>query len=568
MEAIMNVIVLAAALFSSPSFANAIVEDQVRCEAMLAVAMNMALDFDCDPKPSIIANSRIGLLSSRDSKFRAAGVQFVSFYLWLKKQTEGADTFDGTSLMMRKSFGEYLEAVKGGLQKNLEHEDPKTRGIAAASLLALDPHHKKAGAAFLVYFETLDKLESKEIERHELAFLLSFVPPEIAIPTLKRMLACEKEHIRRAALQAVLLIGDEAKELSPAIAKMLVKKDPAIFGDLPVIRIGFPVNENLALLCLGILDTRAVKAVPVLLQAIKTGNAPDEPEVYHLLGKISGESKEVANCLKEAIKSSSEETKLYAATGLIYADSKNSEAMKLILDALESKDSTTQKLAMKACARIGPRAEPAVPTLVKMFKETKDEERLQEFADIFGLIGPGAAEAVPDLKRELQAEHSNGTICENFARAMARIGGNGQTALRELLEQRQHVKEIGIYIGAHEASHVLGDLTEKPTTKTVKALENYLSYDDAMKDCFTLITIGKLGSQAKDAIPTLKQVAKSGKKYRADLHGLSEEIEPYARWALRRVSEKVPKPNPFINKLAAIIIGRTKPVQTEFLHAN
>jgi hypothetical protein len=196
-----------------------------------------------------------------------------------------------------------------------------------------------------------------------------------------------------------------------------------------------------------------------------------------------------------------------------------------------------------------------------MFKETKDENRLQAIADLFQLIGPSAAEAVPDLKRELQTEHSNSTIRENLALAMAKIGSKGQTALAQLLIEKDGY-------GAHQASKALGEMTEEATAETVKALVGYLRYDYAIEDCFTIISIGKLGSQAKEAIPTLKEVAKSGKKYRADLHGLSEEIEPYARWALRRVSEKVPKPSPFINKLAAIIVGRTKSVQTQFLHAN
>lgn len=558
----MHEIVLAAALFGFPALTNQIVEDVVRSDAMLAVAMNMVPDFDGDPNLSFVNTAWIGLLSSRDQKDRAKGVQYISLYLLLKQQTEGCDTFVGTSFMMRKTFGDYLDAVKGGLERNLDDSDAKIRGIAAASLLTLDPRHKKAATVFLKYVEKLDDLDAKERDGHELAFTVSLVPPELSIPTLKRMLACEKEDIRRVALQAILLVGDGAKELSPTIAKLLVKRDPAIFGDLPILRIGFPANENLALLGLGVLDTRAAKAVPVLLESIKSGNAPKEPEVYHLLGKISGESKEVADCLRKAMKNSPEEAKYYAASGLAYAHPDDTDALRLVVEGLKSKDSSTQKLAMKACARIGARAKPAMPTLIKMFKDTKDEKRLQEISDIFSLIGPNAAEAVPDLKRELQAEHSDSTICDDFAQAIARIGGKGQSALAELLVEKEGY-------GAHEASKAFGDLAEKPTSATVMAFVNHLGrYEWAAEDCFTLISIGKLGTQAKEALPTLKKAAKSGKKYQQDPHGLFEVVEPYARWAIRRVSEEFPKPNPIMNKLAVLLAGRTKPVETVFSHSD
>src|SRR5947209_7501217 len=104
------------------------------------------------------------MIASRDAKERATTLAFCSIYLAMKKQNEGGSDFKSTSGMLKKSLGKHLKAVVSSLEQDLQDMKGEIRGIAAASLLAIQPDHAKALLAFSKYVEEKKTLNDEKRE--------------------------------------------------------------------------------------------------------------------------------------------------------------------------------------------------------------------------------------------------------------------------------------------------------------------------------------------------------------------------------------------------------------------
>jgi HEAT repeat protein len=320
---------------------------------------------------------------------------------------------------------------------------------------------------------------------------------------------------------------------------MLVSEDPAIMGDLPILRIGFPVSEDLGYMCLTKIGSDARDALPVLLAAAKKSPRTSPPKVLHLLGMVGGESKEAIDLLQEALKSDSAEVRMHAASGLLLAKPHDAEALKYLMDSLESDNEQLQKSAMEALARVGPSAKPAVPSIVKILKVTSEEEvtseearvreaRVREISEVLARIGPGAKEAVPELERLLTKGDYDFQLADALASALAKQGKEGEAALlRVFLDKPVRYREY--------AAGAIGYFGEKAGDESVKALIEELDSPNGLCTCEVIASLGKIGPKARKAAPALKEIME--KEISKDDRPDEYCAKLLAGWALKRVSD-------------------------------
>lgn len=418
-------------------------------------------------------------------------------------------------------------------------ENVEKRAIVAF-LTSRDDKIRAEGVGFFWSYTTLKRQVESDADSKQLAKSLEASLGGYKKSVVAKEFLGDKEAKRRTeALKTVLLLGKQAKETAPTIAKMLVSEDPAIMGDVPIMRIGLPVSEDLAYMCLTRIGSDGRDAMPVLLTAAKKSPRTSPPKVLHLLGIVGGESKEAIDLLHEALKSDSADVRMHAASGLLLAKPHDAEALKYLKDSLESDKEQLQKSAMEALARVGPSAKPAVPSIVKILKVTSEEEvtneedrarqdRIREIADVLARIGPGAEEAVPELERLLTKGNYDFQLAEMLAYALAKQGKEGEAALlRVFLDKPVRYREY--------AAGAIGDYGEKAGEESVKALIEELDSPDGLCTCEVIASLGKIGPKAKKAAPALKEITE--KKISKDDRPDAYYAKLLAGWALKRVSD-------------------------------
>jgi HEAT repeat protein len=239
-------------------------------------------------------------------------------------------------------------------------------------------------------------------------------------------------------------------------------------------------------------------------------------------------------------------------------------ALKLMLEDLSP---DFRSFAVMTLHEIGPLAKKAVPELVELLKEEKSSELRRLAADTLGKIGPDAAAALPALRDMVAALEHPSTRAgfverEQLLVVMTRIGPEAALPLADLLDKedaelRQHV------LLAFEA---LGPKGAKATAKlepllkdsnpwvrfiAARALWKVCQHKDVVATFAKLLddqdltlrtevawTLGKLGADAREALPALqKQLQEADKRntdprfdrFRATALNAIFRIDPEAR---------------------------------------
>jgi HEAT repeat protein len=181
------------------------------------------------------------------------------------------------------------------------------------------------------------------------------------------------------------------------------------------------------------------------------------------------------------------------ALGKLRADLKT--VVPALVEALKDKESDVRYCAAVAIEDIGTEARDAVPALIKALKDPDDSVRSAAIGAIEG-IGEAAAEATPLLVDMIKAgAEGEGLLA---ARALGKMGGRAVGPLLEALAKEAETDEVRVrLVGA------LGRIG-KPA---VQDLAKILSAPEAKVRQAAAMALGRIGPDARDALPALESAA-------------------------------------------------------------
>jgi HEAT repeat protein len=232
-------------------------------------------------------------------------------------------------------------------------------------------------------------------------------------------------------------------------AEALSQIDPADESVARVLIEAIKDHETLSMGALARLGPRGHSALPSLLRDMeKPTNDGDrdgkegiaKSAIVQALVWIDPEGREIVPALIRALRDADPDTRALAAIALGLFAGHSREAVMELAQALKSVDDGESpdggalwdmaECSAKALARIGEKAEPALPTLVQLL--ASQSQRKREWAAVAIVrIGPGAKGATSALIRSLKDESYRVRI--SAASALGRIGPDAKTAVPSLI---------------------------------------------------------------------------------------------------------------------------------------
>jgi len=426
------------------------------------------------------------------------------------------------------------------LLKALKAKDEPTRAKAAGALGRLAPKAKEAIPALI---EAL-KDKSEWVQEMASEALQEF--GQDAMPFFVKALTHPNGRVRLQVMK--LLHPSDASEAQdkailrkalPDLLKALKDKDPDIRKE--------------AIWLLG--ESGDKKAIPAILILMKTDKEAEvQDAAVECFREFGPEGKAAIPDLKHIlITNPTDERRLFLAFKSL--ESIGSASVPVIVELLNSPDSTIRKNALDSLRSMRGRAQAAVPHLVKAL-ETQDEERRVDIIAVLRDMGPGAKAAIPTLKtllkslstdvrimasealhtidpktvegvpvliKIIQNEQDEGIRWE-AAWALGSFGPKAKAGVPALLQALQNKK---VHFAAFTALQAIGGTGEKPT---LAALVKLLSEPDPELRVTALTSLKELGQRAKNALPSLL----------TSLQHKSEKVRNAAAMALSAVGPNVP----------------------------
>ncbi|GEM_PF-6931949 len=296
-----------------------------------------------------------------------------------------------------------------------------------------------------------------------------------AAPALAEALKSDpSQQVRIAAIEALLKLKPTPKEVLPAVLGAL--QDP-----------GFPVIRNTAIQLLEAWGPDAAEAALPLAEFARATKDQEERErcLKAVAGMGSAAAPACATVLKVLedqpaayMRRSVEETLLTVGEGAVPA----------LTDGLRSPQPYVRASSAETLGRIGPPSRNAVPALIEAMKDADLNGARLPAIQAFGGIGPGAEAAIPALVALFDDDRDN-SFRNAAVGSLLRMGGKAIPALEVLLTRKDEWLDFGV--GSE---------------------------------------LGKLGPEAKAAVPFLVKGARQ-KGWKARLHAAS---------ALGRIGEEIP----------------------------
>jgi HEAT repeat protein len=340
-----------------------------------------------------------------------------------------------------------------------------------------------------------------------------------AVVALLAVLSDDRSYVRRSAVEALGYLGAEAKSAVPdLIPKLAVGNDTAgNRGDpstevrreivLTLGRIDPEAKSVLATLGKSLRDpdnSVSQAATDVLVQIGKGGAACDE--VVAIFAAATTD-KDLQVCLRSI-----------AALGLIGGD----RVIPPLAAAVKRKEATVRKKAVESLAKVGPKNKTVVPALLGALKEVDGDIRHYAVEGL-GNVGVEAKPAMPALIETLDDRDMDIRI--QAVRALVRIDPTAKAvvpALQKLLRDperdvRQEVLDALGQCGKPAVAPLMESLKDLDSNILVHAAES----------------LGRIGPDAKEAVPTLRLLLKDD----------VEEVRNVAAAALKKINDAGPRPN-------------------------
>ena len=355
------------------------------------------------------------------------------------------------------------------------------------------------------------------------------------VSTLITSLGSANDDEVESAIEKISNLGPKGAPAVPALVRLLRNQNPHIRAH--------------AAIALGRMRKAAIPAVLVLAKMVTDPDASVRHAALDALAEIEPGKKMVVPLLLKALRDKDSTVVKRAVHALA---ERGKDIVPAMIEAL--KDDRTEFYALLVLHEIGPDAKDAVPAICNVLHEANEPYQRQEAAMTLGMIGPGAASAVPDLIRllddpEIGVQHAAvfalGMIGPPAAPAAESIREHldsddpffwvaGAWALAKIFPENENIKKTTARFLAQMitnpdhhvrrmAAQALLDL--RPGEQiTLPALEAALASTDDGVVNDTLIAINGLGD---DAVPVLIK-ALDYPAARANVAELIQQLGPTA----------------------------------------
>ena len=370
---------------------------------------------------------------------------------------------------------------------------PTARDIGPALVLALD--------------------DSRPAVRLAAASALVLVEPRLAdkvIPTVLAALRAKQVQ----AYSAAELLRPAAKAAVPALIRAL---------DEPNDEIRFEVASALAYL--------GEAAVPPLAEALKAERVRVRSGAAVALGRMGKVSVGPAlPALVAALKDSDAGARLDAAEALSHIDpEKAGLAVPVLAAALRAEKAPDRLRAAEALERLRGTARPAVPALLAALNDEDRPVRLAATLALIAIDREAAAASVPVLIDILQ--NGDTLARRRTARAAASLGPAAKGAVPELLRALK-ADDVHLRLAAAEAVARVDRSQAKAGIEVLAGLLADKKHRSSMVRAYALQALGRIGPDAKDALPVLAAVLDDDGPFHGEAAAVMLKIDPQNAAAL------------------------------------
>jgi HEAT repeat protein len=358
--------------------------------------------------------------------------------------------------------------------------------------------------------------------------VLAAIGPEAkdAVPELVEVLGNQDPDTRMQALLALGEIGPDAKAAVPAILKSLQTDE---FDDV----------RNAAAFALGRIGQQSDEINAALVAAAKSGKPFLRLVSLWAIARINPQHlravQYAADVIVDALKSDDKHLRQAAAQALsefgdhplivgpaliaalenadpqVVANAINALAQfgDKLLPRLEARlqDKGLRHYALRVLGRMGPKAAPAVPSLIAALgadAETDDDKTFQrEVAYTLAAIGPAAKEAIPALIEMLASD--NHEIVQAACFVLGKIGPDAKDAvptITELLDEQDAASGVVFVWALLKISPEDQEIKDKAVPLLIKGLT--AEFDLARAEAAA--ALGEIGPSAASAVEPLKQL--------------------------------------------------------------
>jgi HEAT repeat protein len=394
---------------------------------------------------------------------------------------------------------EFLAVLTNGLRS----EDAELRLRSAQYLEVLGP---AATAAVDELAESLDD-ESEGVSRQAASTLRRIGPT--AVPALERVVLRDAQpRVRFEAIFALWHFGPAAHTAVPALIVALEDQDDDV--------------RTTAVLTLAAIGKRAAPAVPRLSQWLWSDDAELRQYARHAVETIGVLDGPTRTQLTALLSSEQPKVRLTAARILAACDESNDVLLPLIIRLAACEDVEIASGAMELLGKLGPRAAPAIGSLVTLLTTETNAQpgfcggsNCHVVAGILSKIGPPA---VPPLAEALK--HRNPQVRGAAAGALGEIGPAAHEAVPQLiallgdhaawesltscLSISQEVRENAI-----ESLGRIGPRASAAIASLVPLLKETSPDGSTSLRTQVVTALGQIGPAARGHIPTLIALAKS-----------------------------------------------------------
>ncbi len=198
---------------------------------------------------------------------------------------------------------------------------------------------------------------------------------EAAVPSLVEALRDEEQRVRLAAIDALGKIGPAAESAIPVLRRIVLDNAAGAWTAIDALgRIGTP-------------------AAPTPTELLSHKDADVRRFAAQEFARIGPDAKAAVPVLAKLLKDDDVDVRLEAAVALYAIDGRIDESTPVLVEGLK----VSPRYVSGAVIRIGPPAKAVLPALIKLVRETDDEQVRVRAVMALGYIGPEAKDAVPLL---------------------------------------------------------------------------------------------------------------------------------------------------------------------------
>jgi HEAT repeat protein len=361
-------------------------------------------------------------------------------------------------------------------------QDPKSlvRIGAAEALMAIDPAQEEARALLI---ELLSAPEAKVRKRATQALGSAASQTGAAVPALQVALRDKDAQVRSAAADALGRFGPKAAKAAPALIEAVQDPDPAVC--------------NSAIDALGSIGPMAKAALPLLTRLLQDGDNPlrwtAAVSLFHIDRR---QARAGIPVLIEKLTDKDTKVRWHALYYLrkMAQDGKETIPLPLLLEAMKDADLGVRGMTAGILGDLGPKAEAAVPALVKALEVDDTWLRSVAASALVRIIGIKATAAIPALIEGLSDDDED--IQEDCLQALQRLGPVAKEAKPALLRLAKNEAL------RWQVAETIWRVTLEPRAP-VQLLIQALSGDDRQARRNVLRVLGEMGPEAMPAVPAL-----------------------------------------------------------------